>query len=157
MEDGKSYGHDYSQKLSMEGGSCRLTKILATARKRSLRRLCFHRCLSVHRGPGGVSVQRGVCLGGLCPEGSLSRGCLSGGVSVWGVSVQGDPPYGWLCAGGTHPTGMDSCVGNKSWPIPSNLNAKPSFYDSIPNIDSTKVKSRNCATIISHACMPFCR
>ena len=95
----------------------------------------------------GVSVQRDLCQRG---------GGLSGGVSVWGVSVQGDPPVR-LCAGGTHPTGMDSCVGNKSWPIPSNLNAKPSFYDSIPNIDSTKVKSRNCATVISHACIPFCR
>ena len=45
---------------------------IITARKRSLRRLCFHRCLSVHRGVSvqgespsrGVSVQRGgLCLG----------------------------------------------------------------------------------------------
>ena len=83
-----------------------------TTGKRSLRRLCFHRCLSVHRGglglfPGGspfrgfsvqrasvqwVSVQGGLCPGGLCPgvsvqwglcpRGSLSRGSLSSGVSV---------------------------------------------------------------------------
>ena len=45
------------------------TRGIFTARKRSLRRLCFHRCLSVHRG-GGL----GICPGGLCPGGSLSRG-----------------------------------------------------------------------------------
>ena len=69
----------------------------------SLRRLCFHRCLSVNEGgfglcPGGVSVwgslsggslsrgvpvQGGLCLGGLCPW----------GVSVQGGLCQGDPPY----------------------------------------------------------------
>ena len=63
---------------------------IITARKRTLRRLCFHRCMSVHRGvsvsvwgslSGGVSVQ-----GDLCSGGSLSRG----------VSVQGD-----LCSGGS--------------------------------------------------------
>ena len=39
---------------------------IITARKRSLRRLCFHRWLSVHR--GGL----GLCMGGLHPGGSLS-------------------------------------------------------------------------------------
>ena len=61
-------------------------KRIVTARKRSMRRLCFRRCLSVHRGglcPGGslsggflsreVSVQGGLCPGGLCPGWSLSR------------------------------------------------------------------------------------
>ena len=58
-----------------------------TARKRTLRRLCFRRCLSVYRGGVSVSVQGSLCPGGplsmgeLCPRGSLSRGlCL--GVSV---------------------------------------------------------------------------
>ena len=50
-----------------------------TARKRSLRRLCFHRCLSVHS--GGVL--------GFCPGGLSLGGSLSGGVSVRGVSAQG--------------------------------------------------------------------
>ena len=60
-------------------------------RKQSLRRLCFHRCLSFH---GGVSV-RGVSVqGGLCP----------GRVSVRVVSVQagGGGPVsraGGLCPG----------------------------------------------------------
>ena len=66
-----------------------------TARKRSLRRLCFHRCLSVHGG-SSVSVQ-GVSIGGR--GWSPSRGCLSRGPLPWeslsrGVSVQGG-----LCQG----------------------------------------------------------
>ena len=55
-------------------------KALITARKRSLRRLCFHRCLSVHAGGGGegwslsrgVSVWEGSLSDGLCKVGSLS-------------------------------------------------------------------------------------
>ena len=93
-----------------------------TARKQSLRRLCFHRRLSVQREGGsqwslfgGVSVQGGLCLGSfggvsvqgdlcLC-RGSLSRGIYvqAGGslprgvslqeeVSVQGGSLSGRPP-----------------------------------------------------------------
>ena len=48
--------------------ACR--RIFIAARKRSLRRLCFHRCLSVHGGWG-------ICIrGGLRPEGGLHRGVL---------------------------------------------------------------------------------
>ena len=47
-----------------------------TARKRSLRRLSFHRYLSVYGGGGGVSVHRAVSVGG--------------GVQ-WGVSVRETP------------------------------------------------------------------
>ena len=46
---------------------------LTTASKRSLRRSCFHRCLSVHGG----------CL---CPGGSVSGGSVSRGVCVQGDS-----------------------------------------------------------------------
>ena len=79
-----------------------------TARKRSLRRLCFHRCLSVHgRGgwglcPGGLRPG-GLWLGGLCPGravsvqgGSLCRGVCLGGICPEAVSVQGG-----LCPGGS--------------------------------------------------------
>ena len=41
---------------------------LFTARKRSLRRLCFNRCLSVH---GGACVVGGVCAGGHAWQGIL--------------------------------------------------------------------------------------
>ena len=69
-----------------------------TTHKRSLQRLCFHRCLSVHRGSlprgvsvrgvsvQGISVQGGLCPGGLCPGWVLSRG-----ISVQGGFCQGDP------------------------------------------------------------------
>ena len=78
-------------------------KRIVTARKRSMRRLCFRRCLSVHR---GVSVQgvfvwgflsREVSVhGGLCPGWSLSRR-----VPVQGVSVQGGLcPRGGSLSGG---------------------------------------------------------
>ena len=66
-----------------------LVQPFVTARKRSLRRLCFYRCLSVQR--GGV----------LHPGGSPSVG----GFSICGG---GGSPSG-QCAGGTHPTGMHSC------------------------------------------------
>ena len=88
-----------------------LRKAVITARKRSLRRLCFHRCLSVNReeslfrGRGslssGVSVQGGVSV-------HLSRRVSAGG----GGSLSGRPthPPVRLRAGGTHPTGMHSCI-----------------------------------------------
>ena len=62
-----------------------------TACKRSLRRLCFFTCLSVHRG---------VCSQGVC---SLGGGCLLQGGGC------GDPPVTATAAGCTHPTGMHSC------------------------------------------------
>ena len=85
--------------------------ILITARKRSLRRLCFYRRLSVHRGVlhlGGCSPSRwgGSPSGGVSiPRGSPSRGGSPSG----GLSIRGGSPSG-QCAGGTHPTGMHSCL-----------------------------------------------
>ena len=68
---------------------------LLPARKRSLRRSYFHRCLSVHRGwsrslSGGISAL-GSLSGGLCPVVSLSMGVSIQGVSVWG-SLSWRPP-----------------------------------------------------------------
>ena len=61
---------------------------IITARKRSLRRLCFYTCLS------------------FCPQ---EGGCLVpwGGVWSWGVWR---PPGMAAAAGGTHPTGMYYCL-----------------------------------------------
>ena len=97
------------------------TQPIITSRKWSLRRLCFHRCLSVHGGlslcpgslcPGGSlsrgSLSRGglcpgvLCAGvlwpgGLCPTGSLFRGICPGRVSIWGVSVRGTSVLNTQC------------------------------------------------------------
>ena len=60
---------------------------IITVRKRSLRRLCFHKCLSVHRGG------HGLCLWGVSvPEGVSVQGSLSRDVSVQGGSLSGRPP-----------------------------------------------------------------
>ena len=114
-----------------------------TARKRSLRRLCFYRCLSVHTGGACVVLFGGVCmvlLGGVC---GFIWGCVvlfgghawfySGGCAwfylggstrgfIWGACVV---LFGGACmvfsvfsdtmrygqwVGGTHPTGMHSCI-----------------------------------------------
>ena len=78
---------------------------IITARKRSLRRLCFHRCLSVHRG--------GMCGGGCgmgCAwwGGMLARGHACQG-RVWrGACVAGETAT--TAADVTHPTGMLSCL-----------------------------------------------
>ena len=62
--------------------------IIITAPNRSLRRLCFHRCLSVHRG-------RDLCQGGF-----LSRGSLSGGLCPGDLCPQWDLyPVGYLSVG----------------------------------------------------------
>ena len=60
---------------------CLLSQLF-TARKQSLRRLCFYRCLSVHRGAcmaGGGVRGRGACMAG--------RVCVVGGMHGRGVCV----------------------------------------------------------------------
>ena len=112
-----------------------LAYYIITARKRSLRRLCFYRCLSVHGGgrawllPGGVWLLPGghvwllggrvwLLLGGVhgCSGGDcvVAPGehawLLQGGIRgcCWG-GMHEIRRYGqW--AGGTHPTGMHSCL-----------------------------------------------
>ena len=87
--------------------------------------LCLNPEGSLSRGVSvqGVSVQGSLCPGGLHPGWSLSRGVsvrdlCPGGVSVRGSLYKGSlsggslsrgPPV-WLRAGGTHPTGMYSCL-----------------------------------------------
>ena len=62
----------------------RCTLIFFSAHKRSLRRLCFHRCLSV-RGGGSRSLSRGVSVPGGGGGGSPSQGALCPGGSLSGV------------------------------------------------------------------------
>ena len=59
-------------------------ELLVTARKRSLRRFCFHRCLSVHGGGGEYLSWGSLSRGGHC-----HRSLCPGEVTVIGVSVQG--------------------------------------------------------------------
>ena len=66
--------------------SASLFKVI-TARKRSLRRLCFHRCLSVHRGAcvaGGHVWWGCVWWLGVCMMGGMhDRGCMWQGGHPW--------------------------------------------------------------------------
>ena len=78
--------NNFSRSLYYRPVVC-VEKIIFTARKRSLRRLCFHRCLSVHMGVLG--------LDGGSPSGggvSLSRGSPSVGVSVRETPSPERPP-----------------------------------------------------------------
>ena len=77
-----------------------------TARKRSLRRLCFYRCLSVHRG-GGVWFYSGghvwFYLGGM--HGFIRWGhawFYSGGVCgfIWGMCMVLFRGHAWFYSGG---------------------------------------------------------
>ena len=72
-------------------------------------------CLSTERAPdpggeGGCLLQGDACSGGSAPRGGclLQQGLLLGGGLLLGVC--GDPPMMATAAGGTHPTGMHSCL-----------------------------------------------
>ena len=77
-----------------------------TARKRSLRRSCFHRCLSVPACTG----QGGVCLGGGVADTPWVQRQTP---PLPGPEANNTPCpsgyYGMQQAYGTHPTGMHSC------------------------------------------------
>ena len=103
---------------------------IITACKRSLRRLCFYRCLSVHRGgvrgeggmrgEGGHAWWKGACMvkGGACVAKGGVRGkgvvcgegaCVKKGVCLVKGGCAWDTTRYDQWAGGTHPTGMHSC------------------------------------------------
>ena len=69
-------------------------------------------CHSVHRGGcfhGGVPARGVPVPGGSAPRGvpTLGGACSRGGVCLQGVWR---PPLTATVAGGTHPTGMHSCI-----------------------------------------------
>ena len=129
--------------------------IIITAPNRSLQRLCFHRCLSVHRGrdlcQGGFlsrgSLSGGLCPGGLCPQWDLYPvGYLSGG-SLWvslsdlsmsrgslsreGVSVQGRglcPGKGSLSREGVSVWGGGLCLSRGSLSTVGSLSSGVSVW-----------------------------
>ena len=92
-----------------------LSRSVVTARKHSLPRLCFYRCMSVHSGRGGGMHGWGACMvGSVCGRGA----CMAGGCA-WqtGMHATHAPPppthstrYGRSMRGDTHPTGMHSCL-----------------------------------------------
>ena len=94
---------------------------LFTARKRSLRRLCFYTCLSVilFTGGGVVCMARGVCLcvrRACMAEGHVWAGghawwgvCVAEGYAWWGACMAGlcswhGGGHAW-CGGGVHGRG----------------------------------------------------
>ena len=79
---GKSNIHDMTF-MTSDGN------IIITARKHSLRRLCFHRHLSVHRGVSVPPCTTGHMTRGVSVQGVSVQGGLHPGVSVQGVSIQG--------------------------------------------------------------------
>ena len=65
------------------------SKGIVTARKRSVRRLCFYTCLSVILFTGGG---RGTCMEGM---GHVAGGCMAGGsIHVRGASMAGGCMHG---------------------------------------------------------------
>ena len=84
-----------------------ITTSLPSATK--LRRLCFYRCVSVHRRgvcSGGCLLWGDVCYRGSAPGvwgGCLLWGVCSGGGLLWGVSTLGGVG---VCTGGSAPGGV---------------------------------------------------
>ena len=120
----RTYGHSYFQdNLAAKCGTFYKAHVLVTARKRSLRRLCFYTCLSVHRGgvpgtpPGQVHPLGQVPLPRAGTP-SLGRYTPLGRYPPGQVHPPGryTPPRAVHAgrngqqAGGTHPTGMHSCL-----------------------------------------------
>ena len=99
---------------------------LITARKRSLRRLCFYRCLSVHGGGGAWLQGVGACVAagdvhgcrGACMVAQGMRGWWWGGVMcgcrgacvVVGGACMVAGGHAWLL-GGVHGCGGGACIG----------------------------------------------
>ena len=73
--------------------------------QRSLGKVMFLHVSVILFTGGGLSF----CLGGLCPGGSLSGGVSVQGDLCLGGSLSWRPPIRSR-AGGTHPSGMHSCL-----------------------------------------------
>ena len=83
---------------------CKNILIIITTRKRSFRRLCFYRCVSVHR---GVHASKGgACM---LPGGHASGGhaCFPGGVRGCRGACLVAGGHVWL-QGGVHGIGQDT-------------------------------------------------
>ena len=110
-----------------------MTKLIITACKRSLRRLCFHRCLSVHRGvsaplhagihpPPADTPQADTPPRQTSPQADTPRADTPSG--------QTPLPAQWMLgydqqADGTHPIGIHSCCWLK---LPRKFHCKTSIF-----------------------------
>ena len=102
---------------------------MITARKRSLRRLCFYRCLSVHRGRGHAWLLPGGCIvaleGGcvVAPGGhawllwgGVVHGCSEGACVVApGGCMVAPGGHAWLLLGGMHVCSQGGMCGCSRW------------------------------------------
>ena len=110
-----------------------------------LRRLCFHRRVSVHMGiwslgslvPGGAWFQGGLVLGGAWSRGGVGPGGIP-------ACTEADPPGETATAAdGMHPTGMHSCCADMSlYPQSCNSRLFPFLF-----IDCVVRMSRGCVEI----------
>ena len=76
-----------------------------------LRRLCFYRCVSVHRGHAWSEGLPGHGWWCLVPGGAWSQGVPGpGGVGIPACTEADPPGETATAADGTHPNGMHSCI-----------------------------------------------
>ena len=122
-------------RIGIRIGSVGTVLHIVTARKWSLRRLCFYTCLPVIlftggvRGCGGHAWLQGACVvaGGACVVVGGMHGCggayiVAGGMRGCRGGMHGGGGHAWdttkygQSGGGTHPTGMHSCyISHLNW------------------------------------------
>ena len=109
----KSFSYESLGTVIMQDQGGSSINYIITARKRCLRRLCFYRCLSVHRGEGACVVAGGACvvarghawLWGSCMVAGGMHGCqgacmVVGGGYVWlAGGMCGCGGHAWLLGG----------------------------------------------------------
>ena len=97
-EIGSQYSADVSKGKLMRH-KVQFINCLFTARKRSLRMLCFHRCLSVHRKGvrgGGQACVVGAGMRGVCGREACVVGDMHGGGCAWHGACMAEGAC-WAC------------------------------------------------------------
>ena len=96
--------HYAAREVGKRGIGILMERFLFTIRKRSLRRLFFYRCLSVHReggmcGRGEAWMAEGCMAGDMCGRGCAWQGaCMAGGMCGWVAG--GHAWWGGMCGRG---------------------------------------------------------
>ena len=102
--------------------------LLCYRRKRSLRRLCFHRCLSVHRGVSQYALQV------TWPTSSIKAAALLLGLSWCGGSMQVTSNAWWDRSHGTPPRQTHPCILNGS--VRGRVSSSRKRFWTLPNLYS---------------------